>query len=108
MTNGAKTAAKYRDKWTWDKTAYGTHCINCYPGNCLYRVYVRDGVVVREEQSGTFPPVEKGVPDMNPMGCQKGNAWSQMLHSPERVLYPMKRAGERGEGNWERVSWDQA
>ncbi len=108
MTNGAKTTAKYREKWTWDKTAYGSHCINCYPGNCLYRVYVKDGVIVREEQSGTFPPVEKGVPDMNPMGCQKGNAWSQMLHSPERVLHPMKRAGERGEGNWERLTWDQA
>ena len=45
---------------------------------------------------------------MNPMGCQKGNAWSQMLHSPERIAYPLKRAGERGEGKWTRVSWDEA
>ena len=108
MSKPSKSAARYRDKWTWDKTAYGSHCINCYPGNCLYRVYVKDGVIVREEQSGTFAPVEAGVPDMNPMGCQKGNAWSQMLHSPERVLYPLKRAGERGEGNWTRLTWDEA
>jgi DMSO reductase family type II enzyme molybdopterin subunit len=98
----------YRQEWTWDKVAWGTHCINCYPGNCLYRIYVRDGVVLREEQAGVFRPIEAGVPDMNPMGCQKGNAWSQHLHSPERVLYPLRRAGERGEGKWTRVSWDEA
>jgi len=108
MSEPSKSAARYRDRWTWERTAFASHCINCYPGNCLYRVYVRDGVVVREEQSGTLPPVEKGVPDMNPMGCQKGNAWSVMLHDPERVLYPMRRAGERGSGKWERVSWDEA
>ncbi|KKL19023.1 hypothetical protein LCGC14_2469660, partial [marine sediment metagenome] len=45
---------------------------------------------------------------MNPMGCQKGAAWSRLLYSPERVLHPLKRAGKRGEGKWQRVSWDQA
>ncbi|MDO8615805.1 MAG: molybdopterin-dependent oxidoreductase [Dehalococcoidia bacterium] len=98
----------YRDRWAWDKVAWASHCINCYPGNCQYRVYVKDGAIIREEQAGTYMPVEAGVPDMNPMGCQKGNAWSRMLQSPERVLYPLKRAGERGEGNWARVSWDEA
>ncbi len=102
------TSERYRDKWSWDKTAWASHCINCYPGNCQYRVYVKDGKIVREEQSGTYKPIEAGVPDMNPMGCQKGNAWSQMLDSPERVLYPLKRAGERGDGNWTRISWDEA
>jgi anaerobic selenocysteine-containing dehydrogenase len=72
------------------------------------RVYVKDGVVVREEQAGTMPIIEEGVPDMNPMGCQKGAAWSRLLNTPERVLHPLKRAGERGEGKWEQVSWDQA
>src|SRR3990170_1361988 len=98
----------YRQQWRWDKVFVATHCVDCYPGNCPIRVYVRDGVVVREEQAGTLPIIEKGVPDMNPMGCQKGAAWSRLLHSPERVLHPLKRAGERGEGKWKRVSWDQA
>jgi DMSO reductase family type II enzyme molybdopterin subunit len=98
----------YRQKWTWDKVAWGTHCVDCYPGNCPYRVYVRDGLVWREEVAGTFPTIEPGVPDMNPMGCQKGAAWSQLLYAPERVLHPLKRAGERGEGKWKRVSWDEA
>ncbi len=102
------TSERYRNKWSWDETTWASHCINCYPGNCQYRVYVKDGKIVREEQAGTYKPIEAGVPDMNPMGCQKGNAWSQMLSSPERELYPLKRAGERGEGNWTRVSWDEA
>ncbi|MCE7928477.1 MAG: hypothetical protein DYG91_08290, partial [Chloroflexi bacterium CFX7] len=72
------------------------------------RVYVKDGIVWREEQSGSFNTIEPGVPDFNPMGCQKGASWSQSLYGPDRVMYPLKRAGERGEGKWTRVSWDQA
>ncbi len=53
----------YRRRWTWDTVAWGTHCVDCYPGNCPMRVYVRDGIVWREEQSGTVGTVEEGVPD---------------------------------------------
>jgi DMSO reductase family type II enzyme molybdopterin subunit len=72
------------------------------------RAYLKDGKIVREESAAVFPAVEVGVPDMNPMGCQKGAAWSRMLEGQERVLYPLKRVGERGSGQWERVTWDQA
>jgi DMSO reductase family type II enzyme molybdopterin subunit len=82
--------------------------VDCYPGNCPYRVYVKDGVVWREEQAGTYGTVEQGVPDMNPMGCQKGAMWSQMLYAKDRVLHPLKRVGERGSGKWKRISWDKA
>ncbi len=98
----------YRRRWRWDKVFWATHCVDCYPGNCPYRVYVKDGIVFAEEQAGNFPVIEKGVPDMNPMGCQKGAAWSRLLYSKERVLHPLKRAGARGQGKWKRVSWDQA
>lgn len=98
----------YREKWTWDKVAWGTHCVDCYPGNCPFRVFVKNGIVWREEQSGTFETIEEGVPDFNPMGCQKGAAWSQQLYSPDRLMYPLKRVGERGSGKWQRLSWDQA
>ena len=98
----------YREQLRWDEVRWGTHCVDCYPGNCPMRVYVRDGKVVREEQAGTFPVIEKGVPDFNPMGCQKGVAWSQTLYGQERVLHPLRRVGERGEGKWEEVSWDEA
>jgi DMSO reductase family type II enzyme molybdopterin subunit len=98
----------YREKWTWDKVAWGTHCIDCYPGNCPFFVYVKDGIVWREEQAGRFTQIEEGIPDNNPMGCQKGAAWSQQLYSPDRLMHPLKRVGERGEGKWKRVSWDEA
>jgi anaerobic selenocysteine-containing dehydrogenase len=98
----------YRQQWRWDKVTWGTHCVGCYPGNCPYRVYVKDGLVWREEPAGTYQTVEQGVPDMNPMGCQKGAMWSQMLYAKDRVLHPLKRAGERGDGKWKRISWDRA
>jgi anaerobic selenocysteine-containing dehydrogenase len=98
----------YRQRWRWDESFAATNCVDCYPGNCPIRVFVKDGVVFREEQAGTMPVIEKGVPDMNPMGCQKGASWSRLLYSPERVLHPLKRAGKRGEGKWKRVTWDQA
>jgi len=99
---------RYRDKWKWDKVTWGTHSVDCYPGGCPFRVYTRDGKIVREEQSGTFRPIEAGIPDMNPMGCQKGACWSHCHYSPDRVTTPMRRVGERGEGKFEEVSWDEA
>lgn len=99
---------RYRRLCEWDEVKWVTHCVNCSPGSCPFRAYIKDGRVVREEQAGTYAPVEPGVPDMNPMGCQKGAAWSQTLDSPSRLLYPSRRCGERGSGNWERISWDEA
>jgi DMSO reductase family type II enzyme molybdopterin subunit len=101
-------ADAYRGRWKWDRIGWGSHCVDCYPSNCPYRVYVKDGRVVREEPAGNFEPVERGVPDMNPAGCQKGASWSSMLYGRERVLHPLRRVGERGEGRFERVSWDEA
>ena len=98
----------YRENWKWDKVAWASHCIDCYPGNCPMRVYVKDGIAWREEPAAVFPQIEKGVPDLNPMGCQKGAGWTRTLYGKERVLYPLKRVGERGEGKWQRVSWEQA
>ncbi|MEE8384468.1 MAG: molybdopterin-dependent oxidoreductase, partial [Dehalococcoidia bacterium] len=106
--NGRPTEDRYRDRWRWDRVAWGSHCVDCYPSNCPWRVYVRDGKVAREEQGGTFPIIEQGVPDMNPAGCQKGAMWSQMLYGEDRALYPMKRVGARGSGKWKRVTWDDA
>jgi len=101
-------AEAYRNKWTWDKVTWGSHSVDCYPGGCPWRVYTKDGKVIREEQAGTFAPVQAGVPDMNPMGCQKGACWSDLLDAPDRITQPLKRIGERGEGKFKPVSWDEA
>lgn len=71
-------------------------------------VFVKDGKVVREEQSGSIPAIKEGIPDYNPMGCMQGVCWNQSLDGPDRAAYPLKRSGERGEGKWERISWDDA
>jgi DMSO reductase family type II enzyme molybdopterin subunit len=101
-------ADAYRRKWTWDAVSWGSHSVDCYPGGCPWRVYTKDGKVVREEQAGDFAAIEAGVPDMNPMGCQKGACWSDHLDAPDRVTTPLKRVGARGEGKFVPVSWDEA
>ena len=107
MTEG-KWANRYREKWTWDKVTFGSHSVDCYPGGCSWRVYTKGDKIVREEQSSLWSPTEPGVPDLNPMGCQKGACWSHCHYSPDRVTEPLKRVGERGKGQFEPVSWDEA
>lgn len=40
--------------------------------------------------------------------CAKGNAAMHTVYSPTRLLYPMKRTGEKGEGKFEQITWDEA
>ncbi len=113
MTAGSGSQAhsaadRYRDRWKWDKVTWGSHAVDCYPGGCPFHVYVRDGKIVREEQAGSLPVIQPGVPDMNPMGCNKGACWAYLHYAPDRVTTPLKRVGERGEGKFEPVSWDEA
>ena len=97
-----------RKKWTWDKVVRGSRGINC-TGHCAFNVYVKNGIVWREEQQGEYGRSgDDDTPDYGPRGCQKGIRHSKYMYGKQRVLYPMKRAGERGAGKWERVSWDQA
>lgn len=99
----------YRQKWTWDEIAKGTHYVNCwYQRGCNWNVYVKNGLVLREEQSATYAQTNASVPDFNPRGCQKGACYSHRMYEPDRLKYPLKRVGRRGEGKWQRVSWDEA
>jgi DMSO reductase family type II enzyme molybdopterin subunit len=97
----------YRERWTWDAVAKGTHYVNCaYQRGCAWNVYVKDGVVWREEQVGDYPQTHAGVPDFNPRGCQKGACYSERMHDASRVLHPLQRVGPRGAGRWRRISWE--
>lgn len=99
----------YRERWTWDRIAKGTHHVNCwYQRGCNWNVFVKDGIVFREEQVAAYPRTNPDVPDFNPRGCQKGACYSQRLYDPARVRYPLRRVGPRGSGRWERVSWQEA
>lgn len=99
----------YRQKWTWDKVHFGTHNVNCwFQQNCNFHIYSKDGKIIREEQVGNYPQTNSKVPDFNPKGCQKGCAYSEFMYSKPRILNPLKRDGERGEGKWKEISWDEA
>jgi DMSO reductase family type II enzyme molybdopterin subunit len=99
----------YRARWTWDRVGRSTHFVNCWPqAHCAWNVYMKDGIVWREEQAGDYPQTRADVPDFNPRGCQKGACYSERMYDPSRLQHPLKRAGERGSGRWQRIGWDQA
>jgi len=98
----------YRKRWEWDRIAKGTHTrANCIAA-CSWNVFVKDGVVWREEQDAVYESPREDIPDPNPRGCQKGACYSDLQVSESRITYPMKRVGERGAGKWKRISWDTA
>ena len=63
--------------------------------------HVKDGRLIK---------IEGNPKDPNSRGylCARGHAGLNHLYHPERLLYPLKRVGERGEGKWKRISWDEA
>ncbi|MFC6941153.1 molybdopterin-dependent oxidoreductase [Salinirubellus sp. GCM10025818] len=97
----------YREQWDWDSTARSTHSVNC-TGSCSWEVYVRNGQVWREDQAADYPVFDEDAPNPNPRGCQKGACYSDYVNADHRVLHPLRRTGDRGEGKWERISWDEA
>ena len=99
----------YRQKWTWDRVVRCSHNrANCMSA-CAWNVYVKDGIVWREEQAQVYDEGGRGgAPDFFPRGCQKGACYSKLMASPQRLRYPLERVGPRGSGKWKRISWDEA
>lgn len=98
----------YRQRWTWDSVAKGSHGWSNCRSHCEWDLYVKNGIVIREEQTATYEASEEGVPDFNPRGCQKGACYTEVMYGPYRVTVPMKRVGPRGSGQWEKISWEEA
>jgi anaerobic selenocysteine-containing dehydrogenase len=76
-----------------------TTCKGCH-GGCGVLVTVEDGVITHIE----------GDPDRPTKGtmCAKGLSSIQHIDNPYRLKYPLKRIGKKGEGKWQRISWDEA
>lgn len=89
----------YVDERTESKV-YKSNCYICNSG-CDVNVYVKDGKVVKVEGDRSSP-VTKGTL------CPKGLASKQLQNHPDRLKYPMRRVGRRGQGKWERISWNEA
>lgn len=75
--------------------------VNC-GGNCVFQWHSRDGKVLYMETDNT------GDTDLQARACLRGRSMRRWLNSPDRLLYPMKRAGKRGEGKFEQITWDEA
>ncbi|MES9928242.1 MAG: molybdopterin-dependent oxidoreductase, partial [Candidatus Thiodiazotropha sp. 6PDIVS] len=60
----------------------------------------------RYQRGGEFGKDTNEEPQLR--ACLRGRSYRQRLYSAERLLYPMMRVGERGEGKFKRVSWDEA
>lgn len=77
-----------------------TTCLNCY-ARCGLLAYVESGKLVK---LGGNPE----HPNSRGRACAKGQAGLNVENNPSRVLYPLKRAGERGQCSWTKVPWDVA
>ncbi len=82
-------------------TIVPTTCFNCESA-CGLTAYVdKDTNQVRKFEGNPYHPGSRG------RNCAKGPATINQITDPDRILYPLKRVGKRGEGEWERVSWDE-
>lgn len=78
-----------------------THCARMDHGGCALLVGVKNNTILQI----------KGDPDgyLNKgYICAKGRVSAERLTHPDRLCYPLKREGKRGEGKWKRVSWEDA
>jgi anaerobic selenocysteine-containing dehydrogenase len=76
-------------------------CPHDCPDTCALLVTVEDGVAT-EVRGDPAHPTTAGVL------CTKVSRYVERTYSPDRVLYPMRRVGKKGEGRFERISWEQA
>lgn len=67
-------------------------------------------MVVEKDRAGNVKRIvgDRSHPLSKGYLCVKGNASLDLTNSPKRIVHPMKRVGERGDGRWQRVSWDDA
>lgn len=83
-----------------ERDGIATACALC-ASRCAAIAYVENGQIVKIE----------GQPDSHrTLGklCAKGQAGVNQIYDPDRILQPLRRTGKRGEGKWEKISWDAA
>jgi anaerobic selenocysteine-containing dehydrogenase len=68
---------------------------------CGILAHVKDGVLEKVEPADMPMAGRRHI-------CAKGLCSSKIVYHPDRLQYPMKRMGKRGEGRWKRISWEEA
>src|SRR5437660_655337 len=78
-----------------------TICFNCEAACGLLAYVDQDTLAIQKFEGNPVHPGSRG------RNCAKGPATLNQVQDPERILYPLRRQGERGSGRWERVTWDE-
>ncbi|MFS2225823.1 selenate/tellurate reductase subunit YnfE [Pantoea sp. B65] len=87
-----------------DRVVWGACSVNC-GSRCALRLHVRDNEVFWVETDNTG---QDSYGDHQVRACLRGRSIRRRMNHPYRLNYPMKRVGKRGEGKFERISWQQA
>ena len=87
-----------------DKVVWGACSVNC-GSRCALRLHVRDDEVYWVETDNTGEDI---YGNHQVRACLRGRSIRRRINHPDRLNYPMKRVGKRGEGKFERISWDEA
>ena len=95
----AEAAGTPEDRLVWQACM-----VNC-GSRCPLRVHVRAGEIVRVETDNTGTD-EYGNHQVR--ACVRGRSVRKRVYNVDRLKYPMKRIGKRGEAKFQRISWDQA
>lgn len=93
-----------RPENTDEECVITTTCAHNCGGRCVVNAHVRDGVITKiSTQKGAWNP------ELPPLfACVRGMAMADRVNHPDRLKYPMRRVGERGSGEFERIEWDVA
>lgn len=89
-----------KTEWSEQLQEIPTLCEMCV-NKCAAIARVEEGIVTKLNPNPLFPKSKN-------MLCARGNAGIQALYDPDRLKYPLVRVGERGEGKFKRVTWDEA
>ena len=87
-----------------DRTVWNACLVNC-GSRCPLRFEVRDDQITRVLPDDTGDD-EIGTQQIR--ACVRGRSIRQRIYSPERLKTPMRRVGERGAGEWEEITWEEA
>ncbi len=83
-----------------DVTIVNTGCCHDCGGRCVLKAHVRDGKIIRfESDTGPAPQIR---------ACARGRAYRHRQYAQDRLQYPLRRVGQRGQGRFERITWDEA
>lgn len=94
------------------KTVLTFHDVHCH-GACILKAHIKQGRLLKLTSAGDVPRSEAGsdesIGQMQRRACIKGFAERKRLYSPDRIKYPLKQTGQRGDlSSFRRISWDQA